>query len=265
LQVLQQAVLLGTKFVSPKIYVGFPKWGYKEWVCGLYPAGTKDAQFLDNYVRHLNSIELNATHYKIYTPAEISKWAIKAKGKDFKFCPKITNSISHYSGFTNADQLTTDFLAGVMAFEENLGPIFLQVNEKFSPNQKDKLYNYLRSLPTDLSFFVEVRHPDWFRNPIRNELFDTLRSLNMGAVISDTIERRDVVHMHLTKPQAMIRFVCKGNDPLDYYRIQNWKIILKEWFRQGLEECYFFIHSHNDDASSIDLALHIQKEFGSIV
>jgi uncharacterized protein YecE (DUF72 family) len=57
--------------------------GRKEWIGKLYPNGTKDAQFLDQYVKHYNAIEFNATHYKIYTRAEIAKWSDKAAGKEF--------------------------------------------------------------------------------------------------------------------------------------------------------------------------------------
>jgi len=79
---------------KPLVYLGCAKWGRKEWIGKIYPKGTRDAQFLDQYVRHYNAIELNATHYKIYKPEEIAKWAAKASGRNFKFCPKITNSIS---------------------------------------------------------------------------------------------------------------------------------------------------------------------------
>ena len=146
-------LVLGQPAKKPLVYLGCPKWGRREWVGKIYPKGTRDAQFLDHYVKHYNSIELNATHYKIYKPDEIAKWAAKAAGKDFKFCPKITDSISHYSGFNNTAFLTTSFLEGVLAFGDNLGPVFLQVSEKYSPKQRDKLFDYLKTLPTDLQFF----------------------------------------------------------------------------------------------------------------
>ena len=61
----------------------------KEWIGKIYPKGTKDAQFLDEYVKHYNSIELNASHYKLYNPADIKKWAAKTQDSDFLFCPKV--------------------------------------------------------------------------------------------------------------------------------------------------------------------------------
>ncbi|HTA28034.1 MAG TPA: DUF72 domain-containing protein, partial [Bacteroidia bacterium] len=221
--VQNKLVLKGEKIKAPSIYIGCAKWGRKEWLGKIYPKGTKESNFLEQYVKHYNSIELNATHYKIYEPEAIAKWAAKAKGLDFKFCPKVPQIISHYSGFTKADDLTTSFLEGILAFKENLGPVFLQISEKYSPAGKEKLFKYLASLPTDLQFFLEVRHPLWFSDAaIRKELFDTLRHLHIGAVITDTAGKRDCAHMEMTIPKTFIRYVGNSLHPTDYVRIDEW-------------------------------------------
>ena len=62
-------------------------------------------------------------------------------------------------------------------------------------------------MPTDVQFFLEVRHPDWFTKDVSKELFETLHALNIGAVITDTAGRRDCAHMHLTIPKTFIRYV----------------------------------------------------------
>src|SRR5689334_14569127 len=72
-----------------KFYVGLSKWGRKEWIGKLYPKGTKEANFLEEYVKHYNCIELNATHYKLYSPADIKKWVDKVSHTDFLFSPKV--------------------------------------------------------------------------------------------------------------------------------------------------------------------------------
>jgi uncharacterized protein YecE (DUF72 family) len=242
---------------SPRVYLGCAKWGRKEWIGKIYPQGTPETAFLEHYVRHYNSIELNATHYKIYTPAEIKKWTDKAKGRDFLFCPKFPQQISHYSSLTEIDGLTTAFLEGVLAFKDHLGPIFLQVSERFGPNRKEKLFNYLRSLPTDLSFFLEVRHPEWFSDPRENEnLFQTLKDLGIGAVITDTAGRRDCAHMHLTTPKTFIRYVGNSLHPTDYSRIDQWVGRIKYWLDKGIEDIYFFMHMHNE-ATSPELTVYL--------
>jgi uncharacterized protein YecE (DUF72 family) len=249
---------------TPQVYLGCAKWGRKEWIGKIYLKGTKDAQFLDQYVKHYNSIELNATHYKIYTPEEIAKWAVKATGRHFKFCPKVSNSISHYSGFNNADGLTSAFLEGILAFGEQLGPIFLQVSESYSPKQRNKFFAYLQTLPKDLQFFVEVRHPEWYSDEaVRKELFDTLRELNIGAVITDTAGRRDVAHMELTVPKTFIRYVGNSLHASDYTRINAWAERMKNWLDKGLQELYFFMHMH-DEAFSPELSVYLVDKMNEV-
>lgn len=250
-------VLPGKKSKDPQVYLGCAKWGRKEWVGKIYPEKTKETDFLHHYVQHYNCIELNATHYKIYDSRAIKKWDDKAAGKDFKFCPKVTKSISHFGNLKDKQFLTDTFLEGVMAFGKHLGPIFFQVSDKFSPKRKDELFNYLGTLPKDVQFFLEVRHPDWFADAtVKKEMFDVLRSLNMGAVITDTAGRRDCCHMELTIPKAFIRYVGNSLHPTDFTRCDAWVERMKYWLDKGLEQLYFFMHMH-DEATSPELTVYL--------
>jgi uncharacterized protein YecE (DUF72 family) len=255
--VFNKLVLTGKKAKHPKVYLGCAKWGRTEWVGKIYPPKTKEKDFLDHYVKHYNSIELNATHYKIYGPAGIAKWAAKAGDKDFMFCPKMYQGVTHRGSLLNKDFVTSEFLRGIVAFEKHLGPIFVQVSDAFTPKRKEELFTLLRSLPTDLSFFLEVRHPDWFgKADIRDELVETLRSMNMGIVITDTSGRRDCAHMYLTVPKTFIRYVGNSLHPTDYTRVDEWIIRIKHWLDKGMEELYFFMHMH-DEAFSPELTVYM--------
>ena len=155
------------------------------------------------------------------------------------------------------DLLTTEFLKGLLAFGKYLGPIFIQVSESFSPNRKHELFTYLQSLPKDLQFFVEVRHLEWFANPvIAIELFSTLQQLNMGAVITDASGRRDCVHMYLPVAKTFIRYVGNSLHASDYTRIDEWVKRMKYWLDKGLSEVYFFMHMHNE-ATSPELTVYL--------
>jgi uncharacterized protein YecE (DUF72 family) len=250
-------ILKGKPAKNPKIYLGCAKWGRLEWVGKIYPPKTKEKDFLQHYVQHYNSIELNATHYKIYGETGISKWAEKAKGMDFKFCPKMYQGVTHRGSLKGKDFISNEFFRGIVAFGEHLGPIFVQVSDSFSPNRKKELFDYLATLPKDLQFFLEVRHPKWFSDPeIQKELFETLTSLNMGAVITDTAGRRDCAHMHLTIPKAFIRYVGNSLHKSDYPRCDVWVDRMKYWLDHGLRELYFFMHMH-DEATSPELTVYL--------
>ena len=88
-------IIRGKSVKHPKIYLGCAKWGIPEWIGKIYPIKTREKDFLTQYVKHYNSIELNATHYKIYGPAGIARWSLKAGEMDFRFCPKMYKAITH--------------------------------------------------------------------------------------------------------------------------------------------------------------------------
>lgn len=250
-------ILKGKPGKNQKVYVGCAKWGRPEWVGKIYPPKTKEKDFLQHYVKHYNSIELNATHYRIWGEAGIKKWAEKAKGRDFKFCPKMYQGITHRGSFTGKEFITNEFFRGIVAFEEYLGPIFVQVSDSFSPKRKDELFAYLKSLPKDLQFFLEVRHPDWFlKENEREHFFGFLRDNNFGVVITDTAGRRDCAHMHLTIPKAFVRYVGNSLHKSDFTRIDGWVQRMKYWLDHGLEELYFFMHMH-DEATSPELTVYL--------
>jgi uncharacterized protein YecE (DUF72 family) len=224
-----------------QVYVGCATWGHKDWKGHLFPPKIQPVDFLQEYVKHFNSIELNATHYKMYGADRVKIWKEKAAANpDFKFCPKFPSLISHMKRLKNADELTTDFF----------NAMFIQVHENYSPASFTELKAYLESLPRDLPIFTEVRHKDWFAQPsVTNALFETMHQLNHGAMITDTAGRRDAVHMYLTIPHAFIRFVGNGLHGSDYERIDQWVTRLKLWSDQGLQSVYLGMHQSNERAS----------------
>ncbi|MCP9749949.1 DUF72 domain-containing protein [Ferruginibacter sp. HRS2-29] len=260
-----KTVFSGEPAKKPKVYLGCAKWGRKEWVGKIYPPGTKEKDFLNEYVHHYNSIELNATHYKIYDADAIKKWADKAGKQDFLFCPKMYKGVTHFGNLKGKEFITTEFLKGLLAFNKHLGPIFVQVSESFSPNRKEELFDYLKTLPTDLQFFVEVRHPGFFEKKEMEELCATLKKLKMGIVITDTAGRRDCAHMYLTVPKAFIRYVGNSLHESDYKRMDLWVKRIKHWLDNGLKELYFFMHMHNEATSpelTVDIVDKLNKACG---
>ncbi len=250
-------ILQGSPNKNAKVFLGCAKWGRPEWVGKIYPTKTKEKDFLQHYVNHYNAIELNATHYRIWGEAGIAKWAEKAKDKDFKFCPKMYQGVTHRGGLAGKEFITSEFFRGIVAFKEHLGPIFIQVSDSFSPNRKKELFDFLASLPKDIQFFLEVRHPGWFsKAEIFSAMQEELTALKMGIVITDTAGRRDCAHMHLTIPKAFIRYVGNSLHPSDYTRCDAWIQRMKYWLANGMEELYFFMHMH-DEATSPELTVYL--------
>lgn len=245
-------VLSGNKAAAPRIFVGCAKWGRKEWRGLIYPPKAKEADFLDEYVKHFNAIELNAAFYQMPKLASILRWREKAEAnatQDFLFCPKIPRLISHMKKLRNSEELTADFLSIMHEFGPYLGPCFLQLSDQFGPKSLDALEAYLPLFPVDMELFVEYRHPDFYADAgLRKAAFDLLARAGRGAAITDASGRRDVLHMNLITPAAFIRFVGNGaaHQDSDFQRIDAWVARLRSWLDQGLERVYFFLHQHDE-------------------
>lgn len=242
-----------------QVYVGCAKWGRPEWVNLIYPSGTKSTNFLDEYVKNFNAIEMNTTFYKI-KKSDVESWVDKAP-KGFKFSPKFNRSITHIKRINEDSQRYTDyFLDCCHAFGDNLGASFLQLPENFAGKYLERLTEYISKLPEDFPLFVELRHESWFNDQsIFDETFAMLAEYGKGAVITDVAGRRDVLHQRLTVPGAFIRFNGYGLIESDYKRMDDWVERIKDWSEKGLEEVYFYVHQENEAHTPITADYFIKK------
>ncbi len=248
-----------------RVYVGGTSWGQPRWLGKVYPRGTKPTDFLAHYVRQFNSIELNALWYNLQPKPVIGRWAALG-GPAFRFCPKFSNTISHERLLEGVGRDTELFIEHMRAFGETLGPAFLQLPESFGPARVGALHDFLRELPRDFQTCVELRHEGWFGTAAVRETWELLFGLGIGAVITDTPGRRDVLHMRLTAPVAFIRFVGNNYHPRDLERIDEWGERLASWVERGLKEVYFFVHDTGELFSPAMCAYAVEvfnKRFGA--
>jgi uncharacterized protein YecE (DUF72 family) len=125
------------------ISIGCAKWNKTD-LKGFYPKGTKDE--LTYYATQFNSIELNATFYGMPTAEQVQTWKEKTP-KDFKFFPKITNTVSHFRRLLNITDVVTQFASAVLNFDEKLGMVFLQLHDNFKPKDYDRLEKFVQDWP----------------------------------------------------------------------------------------------------------------------
>jgi uncharacterized protein YecE (DUF72 family) len=233
---------LPTRKHPPHIYIGATGWGMKEWVGTYYPKGTKATDYLQAYSKQFNSIELNTTHYRIPLTTDIQKWKNDTP-PDFRFAPKLLQSISHERNLSLSNNLTQQFCDAVEGLEEKLGVCFMQLPPYFGTQNMPILERFLKQFPKHIPLAIEVRQEEIFNNKKYTlEYLDILEQNNIFTVITDVAGRRDVLHQGVTGKTVVIRFIGNDLHPTDYTRIDAWVLKLKEWFDLGLHEVYFFIH-----------------------
>ena len=237
------------------ISIGCAKWNKTD-LKGFYPKGTKDE--LTYYSTQFNSIELNATFYGMPTAEQVQTWKEKTP-KDFKFFPKITNTVSHFRRLLNITDVVTQFASAVLNFDEKLGMVFLQLHDNFKPKDYERLEKFVQDWPKEVPLAIELRNTEWFTD---EEVFNTVCELfemnNITNIIVDTAGRRDMLHMRLTTPNAFIRYVGANADS-DYQRLDDWLKRLTKWKKEGLQNVFFFVHQNIEKASPLLSAHLIEK------
>lgn len=242
-----------------EVYVGCAKWNKTD-LKGFYPPKIKDE--LAYYATQFNSIELNATYYNTPSKEQVQIWKEKTPS-DFRFFPKITQSISHYSRLLNTEEQVKDYTDSIAFFEEKLGSVFLQLHDNFKPKDLDRLSHFVATFPKAFPLAVEVRNEEWFADQqIFEDYCEMLIKNNATNIIVDTAGRRDMLHMRLTNDAAFIRYVG-ANHASDYDRLDEWIGRLKEWRSAGLGKLYFFIHQ-NVELESPLLATYFIKKLNEV-
>lgn len=231
-----------------KFFIGCATWGNKDWVGSWYPAHAKSIDFLHHYARLFNAVEFNAAYYGLPTKNQVQQWKSMVP-PEFRFCPKFQQSVTHHKRLRNAEAEVDAFLLTMYELGDNLGPILLLPHPQMGRQQLATILRFLEQIPQDIPLFLELRHPDWFANGLPQPMLDALYQLKKGLVITDTAGRRDCLHMHLTIPETLIRFVGNDLDKTDYLRVDLWASRLQMWMANGLQSCYLLIHQPTQQAA----------------
>jgi len=253
---------LNDKSKPLKVYVGCAKWNKAD-LKNFYPRGTKDE--LTYYSRQFNSIELNATFYNLPKREQVITWREKTPD-EFRFFPKVTQSISHIRRLNEVQPLVEEYCDSISNFEAKLGMVFLQLHDNFGYKNYDRLVSFIGNFPKAIPLAVEMRNNEWFNNAaVSSEVYQLFEKHQITNILVDTAGRRDLLHMRLTTPFAFIRYVGANHPQSDRDRLDDWLNRLKIWVDQGLRDVYFFVHQNIEMESPFLSAYFIErlnKEFG---
>lgn len=226
---------------------------------------TRDARredFLPQYASVFGTVEGNTTFYALPTAETVRKWAAEAPD-GFRFCFKFPRTISHDRRLENAAAETREFFERLAPLGGRLGVFFLQLHATFGPKELPALEAYLRGLPRDLSYAVEVRHADFFDQGAGERALDELLGgLGVERVNFDTRgvfaakPDSDVIRAaQRQKPrlpfrataltrQPFVRFVGDLQVENDRALLAGWAHCFARWIGEGRSPSFF---AHNPD------------------
>ncbi|MEH2267595.1 MAG: DUF72 domain-containing protein [Nostoc sp.] len=254
-------------------FIGCAVWAYKGWVGELYSQGTRTADFLHLYSRRFTTVEGNTTFYAVPNQETVTRWAAETPA-GFEFCLKLPRDITHQGLLQPYIPVALKFLEEMRPLGKHLGPIFAQLPPSYAPALLDDLTNFLEAWPrTDAPLAVEVRHPDWFKEPHASNLTALLEKLGVGRVLLDSrpiytgdddpqlrSERRKPklpLQLSVTAPFTLIRFISHPNLSVNQPFMEEWVRQIQQWLEMGVR-IYFFVHCPIE-ARSPSTARHFQQ------
>jgi uncharacterized protein YecE (DUF72 family) len=163
-----------------RVRVGTSGWNYPEWKGSFYPADVKPPAMLPYYVERFETVEVNATFYRMPTPKTIAGWAAAAPA-DFTYVLKAPQRISHFARLRDVDEPVRVFCDVAQGLGARLGPLLFQLPPNF---KKDvgRLGDVLYMVPPDLRMAWEFRHESWFAD----DVYERLRARNAAlAIVED--------------------------------------------------------------------------------
>jgi len=156
------------------------------WVGSFYPKGMKPVDFLSYYATKFNAVELDNTFYRVPAMSTVEGWNVKTP-PGFLFTAKVPQVITHEKVLHDCKDDLNYFLRTMDVLGDRLGPLLLQFgyfNQKAFKTQAEfleRLVLFLKSLPKDYKFAVEIRNKNW----MDEKFADVLRKHNVGLTLID--------------------------------------------------------------------------------
>jgi uncharacterized protein YecE (DUF72 family) len=167
-----------------ELHLGCSGWNYRDWRDDFYPPKLPARQWLDYYSQQFDTVEVNATFYRLPAVDTVATWA-KQTPSDFVFAVKSSRYLTHVKRLAELDTGVKRFYERIepLVQARKLGPILWQLPATFHRDD-ERLAAALDALPPGRHAF-EFRHESWFAD----DVFELLRAHDAALVVGDHPQR----------------------------------------------------------------------------
>ncbi|MFB9177467.1 DUF72 domain-containing protein [Dactylosporangium sucinum] len=241
-------------------------WTHKAW---RFPAPA-----LRTYAGWCNAVEGNTTFYATPARSSVAAWAEQTP-PGFRFVLKLPRTVTHERRLTGGAEELHAFLDAI----EPLGPrthaLWIQLPGSFGPADTGALAAFLRRLPANHRYAVEVRHPAFFTEPQATaQLAAVLTGAGAEWVPFDTTAffqtpptsdaERDAwtkkprlpLRSEALTGHPIIRYLGRDDQARTVAGWQPWVARVAAWLREGRSPTVFIHTPDNADAPELARRFH---------
>jgi uncharacterized protein YecE (DUF72 family) len=144
-----------------EVRIGCSGWSYDDWRGNFYRRGTPTSQWLEHYASVFDTVEVNATFYRLPEVKAVRGWAEQVP-TDFRFAVKGSRYLTHMKRLRDIGAGLARYWERIEPLREagKLGPVLWQLPERFHRDD-ETLSAALAALPP-AEHCLEFRHPSWF-------------------------------------------------------------------------------------------------------
>lgn len=150
-----------------KPYIGTSGWSYKDWGKRFYPADLTSTQQLPFLAQTFNSVELNASFYRLPQSKTFSNWREKTPS-NFRFAVKLSRFITHIKRLHEVEDSWKLFLEHSSAMGDKLAVVLVQLPPSFKATDETlaDVEAFLSYAAADHKLALEFRHSTCFEQPM---------------------------------------------------------------------------------------------------
>jgi len=242
--------------VAARIHIGTSGFHYDHWKGPFYPAHCRADEMLAHYVQHFDTVEINATFYKLVDRAVLEAWR-DAVPRGFVFAAKGSRFLTHMKKLRDPEIGLERYFARVDGLKPRLGPILFQLPPKWGVDVA-RLDAFLEALPAGHRYAFELRDPSWFTEPV----FETLRAHRAAHCVFHLAGMQSP--LQLTTDFAYVRLHGPGDryqGRYDRKGLRAWADIVEGWSRQ-LRDVYVYFDNDQAGCAPLD-ALMLREMLGA--
>lgn len=165
-----------------QLYIGTSGFQYRHWRGSFYPEGVPQRRWLEHYASQFNSVELNATFYRLPKQETFMDWRERVP-EGFRYALKFSRYATHTRRLQAPESTIPRFLEAVAPLEGPLGPVLVQLPPSFEANHQ-RLAAFLEAAPGTCRWVLEFRHQSW----LRDEVLDVLKEHGAGLCVHDRLD-----------------------------------------------------------------------------
>lgn len=257
-----------------ELHVGCAMWAHPAWPGRHLPQPLAPRDRLRAYASWCNAVEGNTTFYATPSPATIASW-VEQTGPDFRFLLKLPRAITHDRRLLDAAEPLAAFLNAVEPLGERVHALWIQLPPSFVPAHLDVLSAFLRGLPREHRYAVEVRHRAFFEDAHWEQRLEALLGehdaewvpFDTAALFAEPPATSDESEAWAKKPRLprrmraltarpVVRYIGRDDAQATIRGWAPWLDTVAEWLTQGRSPTVFVHTPDNVDAIALARRFH---------